>query len=200
MNFLDSVTDHYIHITLHVTQVFASCTHYTNYSLLNIVHVIVCVFQSEQPSLKLLWVLFVENIFMCLSFFSRENGWKSYSCIFISNLQCFEVCLQKSSYFSKHMLFQILDWSNLFFDQSKSFLKIFASLCLVWLIETIFRSIEHHELGFFFFFLNGSWLFQKKFFQKFFEFSLSLRFRLGLTSEFCRFWSFLLQGFFSKHR
>ena len=152
MNFLDSVTDHYIHITLHITQVFASCTHYTNYSLLNIVHVIVCVFQSEQPSLKLLWVLFVENIFMCLSFFSRENGWKSYSCIFISNLQCFEVCLQKSSYFSKHMLFQILDWSNLFFDQSKSFLKIFASLCLVWLIETIFRSIEHHELGFFFFF------------------------------------------------
>ena len=152
MNFVNFVFNCYSRITSHVFQAFASCTHYMNYSLLNIVHVIVCVFQSEQPSLKLLWVLFVENIFMCLSFFSRENGWKSYSCIFISNLQCFEVCLQKSSYFSKHMLFQILDWPNLFFDQSKSFLKIFASLCLVWLIETIFRSIEHHELGFFFFF------------------------------------------------
>ena len=95
--------------------------------------------------------------------------------------------------FSKKMFFQIFDWSNLFFDQSKSFLRILVSLCLVRLIETIFRSIEHCEFGFFF--LNGSWLFQKQFFQKFFKFSLFLRFRLGSTSEFCCFWSFLLQGF-----
>ena len=73
----------------------------------------------------------------------------SYSCIFISYLQCFEVCLQKSGYFSKQMFFQIFDWSNLFFDQSKSFLKFFMSLCLVRLIETVFRSIEYRELGFF---------------------------------------------------
>ena len=118
MNFVDSVTNHYIHITSHVTQIFASCTHYTSYYLLNIVHVIVCVFQSDQPSLKLLWVLFVKNIFMCLSFFFKgewlkililgklgfktcvlEKHFISYSCIFISYLQCFEVCLQKSGYF-----------------------------------------------------------------------------------------------------
>ena len=37
--------------------------------------------------------------------------------------------------------------------------------------------------------------FSKELFQKFFKFSLSLRFRLGSTSDFCRFWYFLLQGF-----
>ena len=34
----------YSHITSHVSQVFASCTHYTSYSLLNFEHVIVCDF------------------------------------------------------------------------------------------------------------------------------------------------------------
>ena len=54
MNFVDFVIDCYLHITSHVFQVFASCTHYTSYSLLNIVHVIMCVFRSDQPRLKLL--------------------------------------------------------------------------------------------------------------------------------------------------
>ena len=44
MNFVDYVFDCYSHITSHVSLVFASCTHYTSYSLLNIVHVIVCVY------------------------------------------------------------------------------------------------------------------------------------------------------------
>ena len=59
MNFVDFMIDCYTHITSYVTQVFANCTHYTSYSLLNIVHVIVCVFRSNQPSLKLLWVFFL---------------------------------------------------------------------------------------------------------------------------------------------
>ena len=65
MNFVDFVINCYTHITSHVTQVVASCTHYTSYSLLYIVHVIVCVFWSDQRSLKLLWVFFffVQNIF-----------------------------------------------------------------------------------------------------------------------------------------
>ena len=66
------------------------------------------------------------------------------------------------------------------------------SLCLVRLIETVFQLIEHRESGFL---KHGSWLFQKSFFQKFCKFSLSLRFRLGSTLEFCCFLSFLLQGF-----
>ena len=44
MNFVDFVFNCYSHITSHVSQVFASFTHYTSYSLLNIVHIIVCVF------------------------------------------------------------------------------------------------------------------------------------------------------------
>ena len=89
--------------------------------------------------------------------------------------------------FSKKMFFQIFDWSNLFFDQLKSCLKICMSLCLVQLIEPVFRSIEHRESGF----LNMD----LDFFKIFFKFSLSLRFRLGSTSDFCCFLSFLLQGF-----
>ena len=52
----------YSYITSHVSQVFASFTHYTSYFLLNIVHVIVCVFRSDQLSLQILWVL-MQNIF-----------------------------------------------------------------------------------------------------------------------------------------
>ena len=42
MNFVEIVIDYYSHITSHVSQVFANCTHYTSYSLLNLVHYIVC--------------------------------------------------------------------------------------------------------------------------------------------------------------
>ena len=60
----------YSHIISHVSQVFARFTHYTSYSLLNIVHVIVCVFGSDQPSLQLLWVL-VQTIFCVWEFKGR---------------------------------------------------------------------------------------------------------------------------------
>ena len=42
MNFVEIVIDYYLHITLYVSQAIASCTHYTSYSLLNLVHNIVC--------------------------------------------------------------------------------------------------------------------------------------------------------------
>ena len=41
MNFEEIVLDYYSHTTSHVSQAFASCTHYTSYSLPNFVHVIV---------------------------------------------------------------------------------------------------------------------------------------------------------------
>ena len=44
MNFVKIVLDFYLHITSHVSQALASSTHYTSYSLLNFVHVIVCDF------------------------------------------------------------------------------------------------------------------------------------------------------------
>ena len=54
MNFVEIVLDYYSHITSHVSQVFASCTHYTSYSLLNFVHVIVCDFVVAIQDWKLL--------------------------------------------------------------------------------------------------------------------------------------------------
>ena len=44
INFVEIVLDYYSHITSHVSQVFASCTHYISYSLLNLVYDIVCEF------------------------------------------------------------------------------------------------------------------------------------------------------------
>ena len=44
MNFVEIVIDFYLHITSHVSQVFASYTHYISYSLLNFVHFIMCDF------------------------------------------------------------------------------------------------------------------------------------------------------------
>ena len=42
MNFVKIVIDQYLLITSYVSQVIASYTHYTSYSLLNLVHDIVC--------------------------------------------------------------------------------------------------------------------------------------------------------------
>ena len=42
MNNVGIVIDYYPHITSHVSHVVTSCTHYTSYSLLNLVHEIVC--------------------------------------------------------------------------------------------------------------------------------------------------------------
>ena len=44
MHNVEIVIDYYLHITSHVSHTFTSCTHYTSYSLLNLVHEIVCEF------------------------------------------------------------------------------------------------------------------------------------------------------------
>ena len=44
MNNVEIVIDYYLHITLHVFHVVTSCTHYTSYYLLDLVHEIVCEF------------------------------------------------------------------------------------------------------------------------------------------------------------
>ena len=54
MNFVEIVTAYYSHITSHVSQAFASCTHYTSYSLLNFVYVIVSEFVLAIQDWKLL--------------------------------------------------------------------------------------------------------------------------------------------------
>ena len=75
----------------------------------------------------------------------------------------------------KKELFQIFDWSIVFFDQSKFLLKILVSLCLVRLIEPVFRLIEHRESSF----LNMDLDFFKRAFSKVFSSSLSLSLSLS---------------------
>ena len=88
-------------------------------------------------------------------------------------IQCFEVRFQKIKFFSlKSCFFQNFDWSNLIFDQLKSCFKNSVSLCLVRLIEPVFRSIEHCISGFF---KNNSLTVSKHPFQKVFQLFFSLR-------------------------
>ena len=42
MNFVEIVIDYYLHVTSHISQAITSCRHYTSYSLLNLIHDIVC--------------------------------------------------------------------------------------------------------------------------------------------------------------
>ena len=152
MNFVDFVL-----ITIHISphmylKFFARFTHYTSYSLLNIVHVIVCVFRSNQPSLQLLWV-FMQNIFCVWEFKRRmfENlnfgklglklvFWKSISshthAFYYLYSMIWGIFSKTRLFFSKILFFQNFNWSNLFFDQSKLHLKFYVSVCLFRLIET----------------------------------------------------------------
>ena len=115
---------------------FASCTHCTSYSLLNIVHVIVCVFWSDQPSLKLLWVLFVQNIFCGWVFKGRM----------IKNLNFgktrFKTCVLEKHFISySFILFLLFNVLRSFFKKPGYFSKnsIFLEF---WLIQFVFQSIE----------------------------------------------------------
>ena len=135
MNFVDFVLIS-IHISPHMyLKFFDSFTHYTSYSLLDIVHVIVCVSRSDQPSLQLLWV-FRQNIFFVWEFKGRmfenlnfgktrfytcvlEKHFISYSCILSIIFNASRSFFKKPSYFSKNSIF--LEF---------------------WLIQFVFQSIE----------------------------------------------------------
>ena len=120
MNFVEFVIDCYSHITSHVSQTFVSCTHNTSYSLLNIVHIIVCVYGLTNHFWKIFWVLCKNDLLLKKKgrLFKILNSWKigfktcvlgkhfiSYSCIFISYIQCFKVCFQKIRFFCFKKLF-----------------------------------------------------------------------------------------------
>ena len=162
MNFVDFVVDCYSHITSHVSQAFASCTHNTSYSLLNIIHVIVCVYGLTNQVWKILWVLCTTNLLLkkkrgeCWNLNFWENWVLNLGFVKIisSHTHAFffynfsmlwgEVASNSVDFEKIHFVYNF-DRSSLFFDQSKLRLKISVSLCLVRLIEHVFRSIEHHE-------------------------------------------------------
>ena len=97
MNFVEIVIDFYSHITSHVSQAFASCTHYTKFVFVKL-DILYCVWSCRgHPRLKFLdfdanvlnvWV-FEDNLFENLDFGkSRLNSsvfeklFVSYSCPF----------------------------------------------------------------------------------------------------------------------
>ena len=90
-------------------------------------------------------------------------------------------------------MLQNFNWSNLIFDQSKFCFKNSRSLCLVRLIEPVFRSIEHCVLGFL---KTILWLFQTSV-SKVFQLSLSLSDLARLHSNFLSFFSLIFARFFS---
>ena len=120
MNFVDLAVNCYTHITSHVTQAFASCTHCTSYSLLNIVHVIMCGSQFDQPSLQLFWV-FVQSIFFVWEFKGRmfenlnfgKTGFKTY-------------VLEKHFISYSCILFIIFNALRSFFFKTKLFFRKFC--------------------------------------------------------------------------
>ena len=116
MNFVEIVLDYYSHITLHVSQAFISYTHYTSYSLLNFVHVIVCDFVVAIQDWKLLdfnakcvWSLrfkeiLIENLIFRRSRFNTsvfEKYFISYSCILFIKYHALRSFCIKFLYFSK---------------------------------------------------------------------------------------------------
>ena len=79
MNNVEIVIDYYLHITSHVSHVVTSYTYYTSYSLLNLVHEIVCEFGLAIQDYMLLD--FDTKYVLCLSF-----GDKSAKILFLEDL------------------------------------------------------------------------------------------------------------------
>ena len=140
MNFVDFVIDCYSHITSHVSQTFASCTHYTSYSLLDIVHVIVCIYGLTNQVLQILWIL------------CKINLWRMQE-ILILGILGLNYCFWKSYH---HLLMHFVPHFNTLscssFQCFDLFLNVFSktvfssnlvSLYPFWLIHSIFRSIEY---------------------------------------------------------
>lgn len=112
MNFVDFVIDCYSHITSHVSQAFASCTHYTSYSLLNIVHVIVCVYGLTNQVLQILWLLCKINLLL-------ENLWRMQEILFLGNLGL-KFLFWKSYH---HILMHFCSYISMLWVNSKCFSK-----------------------------------------------------------------------------
>ena len=143
-----------IHISPHMyLKLFTSFTHYTSYSLLNIVHVIVCVFgltnqvceyfefiYKTDLMLENWWRMF-ENLNFGKTGFKTcvlEKHFISFLCILLIIFNALMSFFKNQVIFSKKLFFQNFNWSNLFFDQSKLHLKFYVSFCL-------FQSIENRE-------------------------------------------------------
>ena len=86
INFVEIVIDHYLLITSHVSHAFTSCT---NYSLLNLVHDIVCEFILAIQDY--IFLVFNAKCVLCLSFWGQIDSkmcfckiWVEFKCFWIT--------------------------------------------------------------------------------------------------------------------
>ena len=165
MNNVEIVIDYYLHITSHVSHTVTSCTHFTSYFLLNLVHEIVCEFGLaiqdymfyDFDAKYVHWLKFGGK--MCYNFVFESFGLKTnvfekllnlYSCI--QEINWFECFLHKTS-----AVFQNFSFSRILIDQmcfstdrkSLEFLSlVLPGLIAPWLVLSInrncfFRLIEY---------------------------------------------------------
>ena len=138
MNFVNFVLIA-IHISPHMyLKFFANFTHYTSYFLLNLVDVIVCVSQSDQPNLQLLWVL-VQNIFCVWECKGRmfenlnfgktefntcvlEKHFISYSCILFIIFNALKSFFKKLGYFFQKFYFSRISIDPICFSINRNYI------------------------------------------------------------------------------
>ena len=134
MNFVDFVLNCYSHITSHASQVFTSFTHYTSYSLLNIVHVIVCVFGLTNQVCKYFEFLYKIDLIL-------ENLWRMFENLNFGKTR-FKTCVFEKLYISYSCI------SFIFFNALRILCKnlavFFKTVFFLGFrsIETVFRSNE----------------------------------------------------------
>ena len=72
MNNVEIVIDYYLHITPHVSNGVTSCIHFTSYSLLNLVHAIVCEFVLTIQDY--IFLVFNAKCVLCLNFWGQIDS------------------------------------------------------------------------------------------------------------------------------
>ena len=129
MNNVEIVIDYYLRITSHVSHAVTSCTHYTSYSLLNLVHEIQNYMFFDFDTKYIHWLNFGDK--MCHNLVLKF--WVENSCFwkFMESFSCI-ICHEKS-------------FKNWFCRKISSFFKKF-SFPKFRLIESDFRSIENFQI------------------------------------------------------
>ena len=143
MNLVGFVIDCYSHITSHVSQVFANCTHYTSYFLLNFVHVIMCVYGLTNQVLQILWILCKINLLF-------ENLWRMQEILFLGNLGLIFLFWKTYHHILMHFVlkFQCFELIlNVFFSKTVFFLKFGEPLPIS--IDPFYFSINRNCLNMF---------------------------------------------------
>ena len=124
MNNVEIVIDYYLHIISHISHVVTSCTHYTSYSLLNLVHEIECEVGLAIQDYMFLdfdtkhvyWLSFVDkkckNLVFGRSWLNSNVFWKTFKLIimhFIHEINWFEWFPHKTSFvFQKFQISRFL--------------------------------------------------------------------------------------------